>query len=152
MLGIFDKISGALGGLVEGIFGGIDSISTTEEEKMAAKAVILKAEAEFRLKMAGLATELAAIQAGVITAEINSKHTLAAIWRPILMLSFGFVIIYAVVAPSLGAAPVDLSGIPERFWTLLTVGIGGYVGGRTLEKVTPAIVEGLGLRKSKGDE
>ncbi len=149
MFGIFEKITGALSGLVEGVFSGIDSISTTEEEKLTAKAIILKAEADFRLKMAGLATELAAIQAGVITAEINSKHTLAAIWRPILMLSFGFVIIYAVVAPSFGAAPVDLTAIPEKFWTLLTVGIGGYVGGRTLEKVTPAIVEGLAAFRSK---
>lgn len=149
MLGIFDKITGALGGLVDSIFTGIDSISTTVEEKLAAKAIILSAEADFKLEMAGLATELAKIQAGVITAEITSKHTLAAIWRPILMLSFGFVIIYAVVSPSFGADPVDLTAIPERFWTLLTVGIGGYVGGRTLEKITPAIVEGLSARSKE---
>lgn len=149
MFGIFEKITGALGGLVDSIFTGIDSISTTQEEKLAAKAIILGAEANFRLEMAGFATELAKIQAGVITAEIQSTHTLAAIWRPILMLSFGFVILYSVVAPSLGAAPVDMSGIPEKFWTLLTVGIGGYVGGRTLEKITPAIVAGLSARSKE---
>jgi len=146
MLDVFGKIGDAVGGLVKGVFSGIDSIHTSEEEKLAAKAIILTAEADFRVRMATLSTEIVKAQADVIKAEINSKHMLAAIWRPILMLSFGFVILYSVIAPSLGAPLVDLSGIPERFWSLMTVGIGGYVGGRTIEKVTPAIVEGMKAR------
>jgi hypothetical protein len=30
---------------------------------------------------------------------------------------------------------VPMLAIPEGMWTLLTVGIGGYIGGRTVEKV-----------------
>ncbi len=148
MLDIFGKIGDAVSGLVTGVFTGIDSIHTSEDEKLKAKTEILSAEAAFRIQMATLSTEIVRIQADVIKAEITSKRWLAAVWRPILMLSFGFVILYSVIAPSLGAAPVDLSGIPERFWSLMTVGIGGYVGGRTIEKVTPAIVEGL--KKMRG--
>ena len=40
MLGLFSKITDAVGGLVTGVFAGIDSISTTEEEKLTLKAQI----------------------------------------------------------------------------------------------------------------
>lgn len=147
MLDVFGKIGDAVGGLVKGVFGGIDSIHTSEEEKLALKATILATEAEFRIQMAKISEEIVGHQASIIKAEAASKHTLAAIWRPILMLSFGFTILYSVIAPSFGAPVVDMSGIPERFWSLMTVGIGGYVGGRTIEKVAPAIVEGMKLKQ-----
>jgi hypothetical protein len=147
MLDVFGKIGDAVGGLVTGIFSGIDSIHTSDEEKLALKAQILTAEAQFRIEMAGISEKIVGHQASIIKAEAASKHTLAAIWRPILMLTFGFVIVYSVIAPSFGAPTVDLSGIPERFWSLMTVGIGGYVGGRTIEKVAPAIVEGMKLKQ-----
>lgn len=148
MLDIFGKIGDAVSGLVTGVFTGIDSIHTSEDEKLKAKAEILSAEAAFRVQMATLSTEIVKIQADVIMAEVNSKHTLAAIWRPILMLAFGFTILYSAVAPAFGAPPVDMGGVPDKMWTLMTVGIGGYVGGRTIEKVAPAIVEGLAKMKS----
>ena len=148
MLDVFGKIGDAVGGLVKGVFSGIDSIHTSEEEKLALKAVILSSEAEFRIEMAKISETIVGHQASIIKAEAASKHWLAATWRPILMLSFGFVILYSVIAPTLGAAPIDLEGIPDRFWSLMTVGIGGYVGGRTIEKVAPAIVEGLQKMKS----
>lgn len=147
MLDVFGKIGDAVGGLVKGVFGGIDSIHTSEEEKLALKATILATEAEFRIQMAKISEEIVGHQASIIKAEAASKHTLAAVWRPILMLSFGFTILYSVIAPSFGAPVVDMSGIPERFWSLMTVGIGGYVGGRTIEKVAPAIVEGMKLKQ-----
>lgn len=147
MLDIFSKIGDALGGLVQGVFAGIDSIDTSEEERLQAKAQILQAEAGFRIEMAKISEQIVAHQASIIKTEAESKHTLAAIWRPVLMLTFGFVILYSVIAPSFGAPPVDMTQIPERFWSLMTVGIGGYVGGRTIEKVAPAVVEGMKLRK-----
>lgn len=143
MLDVFSKIGSAIGGLVEGVFSGIDSISTTEEEKLAAKAIILNAEANFRIEMAKISEQIVAHQASIIKAEAASKHWLAAVWRPILMLAFGFTILYATIAPAFGAPPVDMVGVPDRMWSLMTVGVGGYVGGRTIEKVAPAIVEGM---------
>ena len=143
MLDVFGKIGDAVGGLVTGVFAGIDSISTTEEEKLAIRAQVLAAEASFRIEMAKISETIVGHQASIIKAEVASGHTLAAIWRPVLMLTFGFVILYSVVAPSLGAPPVDMTMIPDRFWSLMTFGIGGYVGGRTIEKVAPAIVEGM---------
>ena len=143
---IFSKITGAVGSLVKGVFSGIDSIHTSEDEKLAAKAIILNAEASFRVEMANLSVQIVQAQAEIIKTEANSKHKLAAIWRPILMLAFGFTILYSAIAPAFGAPPVDMSGVPDRMWSLMTVGVGGYVGGRTIEKIAPQIVEGIKAR------
>jgi len=59
-------------------------------------------------------------------------------WRPILMMAFGFIVIYVkFLAPLLGLT------IPEleiEFWELLKIGIGGYVVGRSAEKISKNIV------------
>ena len=59
------------------------------------------------------------------------------------MLSFGFIIIYQyflapLLAKPLGFIEIDL---PDRFWTLLEIGIGGYLVGRSIEKVAPKLAE-----------
>jgi hypothetical protein len=77
------------------------------------------------------------ISAGVITAEANSEHWLAANWRPITMLVFVFIIannyiLYPYLSLFLDNAPkLDL---PPDMWDLLKIGIGGYTVGRTIEK------------------
>lgn len=146
MLDVFGKIGDAVSGLVSGVFSGIDSIHTSQEEKDIIKAQILTIEAEFKLKMAELSGEVVKEQASIIRAEVGKGNWLTASWRPLLMLTFGFVILYSVVAPSFGAPPVDMSQIPDRFWSLVTVGVGGYVTGRTVEKIAPTIVEGMKKR------
>ena len=56
------------------------------------------------------------------------------------MLAFGFIIVYQYfIAHVFGLEEIDM---PERFWTLLEIGIGGYLVGRSVEKVAPKLVEG----------
>lgn len=82
--------------------------------------------------------ELAQAQATVLKAEAESKWALTSTWRPITMLTFT-----AIVANNYIIAPyinlffgVDVMlEIPEPMWSLLQIGIGGYIGGRTVEKV-----------------
>ena len=83
--------------------------------------------------------ELAKIQtsAGIVTAEANSDHWLAANWRPITMLTFVFIIannyiIYPYLSLIFDEAP--MLQIPPDMWDLLKLGLGGYVVGRTVEK------------------
>jgi len=107
----------------------IDNLFTSEEERMNAKNKILQVLKEKEL-------ELQKMQTDVIIAEAKGNW-LQRSWRPILMLSFGFIIIYSkFIAPLF-----DLS-IPEleiEFWELLKIGIGGYVIGRSVEKVADKI-------------
>lgn len=68
----------------------------------------------------------------VIQAEASSEHFLTANWRPIVMLVFTGLI----VARWFG---LSAEGITEReyieIWEILKLGIGGYVVGRSAEKV-----------------
>lgn len=68
----------------------------------------------------------------VIQAEATSEHFLTANWRPIVMLVFTGLI----VARWFG---LSAEGITEReyieIWEILKLGIGGYVVGRSAEKV-----------------
>jgi hypothetical protein len=77
-----------------------------------------------------------ATRASIVKAEASSDHWLAACWRPILMLTFGGLI----VARWLGfSAP----GISEaeilKLWSIVELGLGGYVIGRSAEKIIPSI-------------
>ena len=54
------------------------------------------------------------------------------------MLSFGFIVIYVkFVAPLFGFTIPELE---EDFWNLLQIGIGGYVVGRSAEKIADKVV------------
>jgi len=81
-----------------------------------------------------------AAQADIVRAEAASEHWLAACWRPILMLTFGGLI----VARWFGWAAPDLSQAEYlKLWDIVQLGLGGYVIGRSVEKVAPSIADAL---------
>jgi hypothetical protein len=86
--------------------------------------------------------EVARAQAQTITAEAKSEHWLAATWRPLTMtMLVGIVANDYLVGPYLHSwfgwdVVVQL---PERFFDLLEIGLGGYIGGRTIEKIFKTI-------------
>lgn len=103
-----------------------------------------QAQAEAQLKLLemsqkGELDELAA-KSGIVKAEAESEHFLAACWRPILMLTFGGLI----VARWFGLAAPDLSEAEYiKLWSIVELGLGGYVIGRSAEKIVPSVVEAL---------
>ena len=83
-----------------------------------------------------MALAIYAGQAEIVKAEAQSDHWLAACWRPILMLTFGGLI----VARWLGfSAPNITEAEVLKLWDIVQLGLGGYVIGRSVEKVVPAI-------------
>lgn len=102
------------------------------------------AQAEAKLKLMELAqkgefTEMTT-KADIIKAEANSESWLAQSWRPIMMLTFGALI----VARWLGyAAPGISQEEILKLWNIVELGLGGYVIGRSVEKVVPSITEAL---------
>ncbi len=64
----------------------------------------------------------------VVKAEATSSNILTSSWRPIVMLTFTAII----VLDSFGVLPNDLS---KEVFNLLQIGLGGYVVGRSAEKV-----------------
>ena len=104
---------------------GLDNLFTSKEEKIAAKAAIQKMLLDKQL-------ELQKMQTDVIITEAKGNW-LQRSWRPILMLAFGFIVIYVkFIAPLFG---LPIPPLEDEFWNLLQLGIGGYVIGRTGEKM-----------------
>lgn len=117
------------GGLVTEVGKVIDNLFTSDEERLKAKNEVFKVLQEQQLKLQQLQTE-------IILAEANGNW-LQRSWRPILMLSFGFIVIYVKFIAPLFSLPIP--PLEDEFWDLLQLGIGGYVVGRSVEKVAKNI-------------
>jgi len=113
------------GGVIKEIGNVIDNLFTSDEERIHAKNEILKVLKEQQLELQRLQTE-------IIVAEANG-NCLQRSWRPILMLAFGFIVIYVKFIAPLFSLPIP--PLENEFWNLLQIGIGGYVIGRTGEKM-----------------
>ena len=113
------------GGLVKEIGNVIDKLFTTEEERLKAKNEIFKVLQEQQLELQKLQTEIIVTEA--------KGNWLQRSWRPILMLAFGFIVIYVKFIAPLFSLPIP--PLEDEFWNLLQLGIGGYVVGRSVEKV-----------------
>tara|TARA_R110000764_G_scaffold157391_1_gene245244 strand:- start:64 stop:459 length:396 start_codon:yes stop_codon:yes gene_type:complete len=113
------------GGVVKEVGYVIDNLFTSDEERLKAKNEVFKV-----LKQQEI--ELHKLQNETILAEANGNW-LQRSWRPIIMLSFGFIVIYVkFIAPLFG---LPIPPLENEFWNLLQLGIGGYVVGRSVEKV-----------------
>lgn len=106
----------------------IDNIHTSDEEKMKLQNVLAKIENDTTLKVIEYEGKLLQAQTSIITAEANSASWIARNWRPITMLSF----LALVVLDSFSWLPNPLA---KEAWTMLQLGLGGYVVGRSAEKV-----------------
>jgi len=116
-------------GVISEIGKVIDSLFTSEEERIKAKNEVLKVLQEQQMELQKLQTE-------IIVAEAKGNW-LQRSWRPILMLAFGFIVIYVkFIAPLFG---FTIPPLEDEFWNLLQLGIGGYVVGRSAEKISKNI-------------
>jgi hypothetical protein len=105
------------------------------------------ARAEANLKLLTLAqngelahlaaeTEITKAAADIIKTEAASENFITSSWRPILMLVCGALI----VARWLGWSAPNLSQDEVlKLWDIVQLGLGGYVIGRSAEKVIPSI-------------
>jgi len=110
----------------------IDDLHTSDEERLQVKQAMFELQVQAFNKAEEYESQLLKAKSSIITAEANSSSWLARNWRPITMLTF----LVLVVGDSLGLLASPLA--PEA-WTLLQLGLGGYVVGRSAEKVTNII-------------
>ena len=95
-------------------------------------------ETAIKNKLIGLEQEVVKAQRDTIVAEANSQSFIARNWRPIMMLTFVFIIannyILFPYVQLFGGTALELE-IPDAMWGLLKIGVGGYVMGRSGEKM-----------------
>lgn len=119
----------------------IDNMHTSKEEKILAKEKLERTKNELTLEIIETYNNELEAQKAIILAEAQGKG-LKSQWRPILMLT-----IVAIVANNYIIAPylsmftdkVILLELPDKLWNLMIMGVGGYIAGRTGEKITETI-------------
>jgi Holin of 3TMs, for gene-transfer release len=107
-----------------------------------------KLESELQTKLTDHLGKTQELEQAIILAEIKSEHWLTRSWRPLLMLTLlGFIVFVGLVIPILDmviGSPIPFNprwqALPSQFWDFLSVGVGGYIGGRTLEKVAGQVI------------
>ena len=139
-----------LGGGVEGLLKGAGSLAKdirtaiTGETTLSseAKAALDNKLIELDAILAQLKVKTDEMRHNIIIAETKSQSWLARNWRPILML-----VIITIVANnyvifpyvSLFTTKVTMLTLPDHLWSLLKIGVGGYIVGRSAETVTKTL-------------
>lgn len=106
----------------------IDEIHTSDEERINAKTRMLQSQTSLTMKVLDYEAQLMTMKSNIVLAEAQGKSWLQRNWRPITMMTF----LALVVMDSFGFLPFRLAG---EAWTLLQIGLGGYVAGRSGEKI-----------------
>lgn len=111
-MGIIKNLVGEIGGIIGSL-----SISSKEKKELETEVV----QTVYRY-----VGELAAGQADIVKSETQGNW-LQRSWRPLMMLSFAFVVLLGTV--------IDIPYLSDdsKFWNLIETGLGGYVIGRSLE-------------------
>jgi hypothetical protein len=132
---MWDKLVSLFGGnLVKEVGAVVDNLVTTDEEKEKAKAAI------GAIVMDGLG-KLAQAQADVLQTEMKGSF-LQQNWRPMVMLAFAVILMLKWFGFTDNSIPLALE---MELMSLLEIGIGGYVAGRTIEKVSDTLTKNIDL-------
>jgi hypothetical protein len=124
MLGVTDLIAGIFKPAAELI----DELHTSEDERLAAKGHLLDVQAAAMQRVFDYEKSTLEAQANIVNSEASSEHWLTATWRPITMLTM----LVLVVGDAMLWLPNPLS---DDAFMLLQIGLGGYVVGRSAEKI-----------------
>ena len=113
----------------------IDEVHTSPEEREGLRLEFYKLQFGIFEKTMEYEQQLLKAKSDIIVAEAQGNW-LTASWRPITMLTF----LLLVVLDSFGLLASPLA---DEAWTLLQLGLGGYVVGRSVEKFVPKIADAL---------
>ena len=118
----------------------VDNVHTSTEEKMQLKNELAKTTNAVNIKLIELESQLIEAQAKVLTVEMQSDSWLGKNWRPTTMLIF----VSLIVSTWLG---FSASGLTEamnlKLLDIVQIGLGGYVIGRSVEKVAFSVKDML---------
>lgn len=133
---ILASIFGFLGQAVGGFFGLKKEQGEAIKEAIKAVGDVNSSEGQ---RESAIAT--------VIAAENASGYWLSAVWRPLTMVVFlGIIVSYWFGYAPPGLMVDKMPPMMERLFDILQLGIGGYIGGRTIEKVISSLSLGSVLK------
>ena len=121
-----------IGGIFKPAAELVDELHTSEEERLKHKERLLEVQAIAMQTVFEYESDSLQARAAIVNSEARSDHWIVASWRPIVMLTLTSL----VVVDSFGWLANPLSG---EAWLLLQIGLGGYVVGRSGEKIAKTI-------------
>ena len=133
---------GFLSGLIKPLDSLIDNATTTDEERLSLRTKALEIQTTMSNKLIDYESQLLDAKARIITAEATGASWMQRNWRPLTMLTF----LALVVCDSFGLLAFRLA---DQAWTLLQIGLGGYVIGRSAEKIAPNISDAISSKKEQ---
>jgi hypothetical protein len=126
--------SGPAKELVSEVGGIIDNLSTSNEEKSNAKE-------RLTVIVTGVLTKVVEIASSNIQSE-SKGNWLQRSWRPITMLVF----VIVIVCKWFGLTDAGISEQESlELLSIIKLGLGGYVAGRSVEKVVEKVVENIDI-------
>ena len=143
-------LGGLLSGGVEGLLKGAGSLAKdirtaiTGETTLTseARAALDGKMIELEGLLANIGIETDKLRHNIIIAETQSQSWLARNWRPILMLTIVTIVANNyVIFPyvSLFTTKVTMLVLPDHLWSLLKIGVGGYIVGRSGETIVKTL-------------
>jgi hypothetical protein len=119
----------------------VDLVKGYQDKKLSEAAL----RAEVEKAILSTFADVAKTQGSVIEAEIKGESWLQRNWRPIVAVSFAFIVLfYGLITPILvawfGAPPVRVGDqLLEWIMNAVVICLGGYIGGRSLEKIVSSL-------------
>lgn len=114
----------------------IDELHTSDEERLQAKQKLFEAQSTLYMRVLDFEARQLEAQSRIVEAEAKSETWLTSSWRPIVMLTFATLVVARWFGYSAPNIPLE---IESQLWTLLQIGLGGYVAGRSVEKVAETV-------------
>jgi len=131
---------------IDAVGNAIDRIDTSEEKlelQLKYKQLLLDVEGKY-LDYEG---KLLDAQKDIITTEAKGESWFQRNWRPLLMLVCIFIVLNNYVLVPYFNIPSAV--LDEHIWRLIEVGTGGYIAGRSLEKITDKLAPVLANTKKQ---
>jgi hypothetical protein len=134
-----------IGSIFSGLVKGLDGLFTSDEERLQAKGQIMMVQNQVMTSVLDYEKNLITQQAKAIEAEAKGDSWIQRSWRPVTMLTF----VALVVAKWLGFTADVTPEIEKELMLLIQIGLGGYVVGRSGEKIVKALDLGKIEAKTK---
>lgn len=126
-----------LGAVVKPVADLIDDLHTSDEEKAKLRMGVMGVQVEMGSKLLEYEKARLEAQQKIVEAEAKSGNIITSMWRPITMLTF----LVMIVMFWFGYTPPNVEPYLPDLFGLIKIGLGGYVIGRSAEKVVPQVAQ-----------
>lgn len=129
-----------LGRIFDPLAALLDEAASSASAREAARVKLAAVKADAFSAALAFEEDRLATAARLVAAKAGGQSWLQRNWRPLTMLCF----LFLVMADSFGLLAFRLSA---EAWGLLQIGLGGYVVGRSVEKIAPQIKSSLNSKR-----